>query len=160
MSLIAAPSWAIQDFVTQEEFKAPELTDELRNQIAAWRSNQVMLKGNADIVGVISCEMEQRKELAKLIFNNEVGTQYYDMGEGFKLKCAVTETHSLKGDVETVLAGFTEAEADMLISWKPSLNVAAYKALSPEQQAKFNGILEIKPGAPALEIIPPKTKKG
>lgn len=46
---------------------------------------------------------------------------------------------------------------DELVKYKPELAIPQYRTLTAEQLAVFETALDIKPGAPTLEVVPPKT---
>ena len=46
-----------------------------------------------------------------------------------------------------------------LIRWAPDVNMKEYRVLTEEERKTFDTILEIKPGSPQMEIVPP-AKRG
>lgn len=46
-----------------------------------------------------------------------------------------------------------------LVKWKPSLQTAAYRKLSDERRVRFDQVLDIKDGTPALKIVEDKKAK-
>jgi hypothetical protein len=111
-------------------------------------------------------EMVLRKMIVQHtgIFNSLItsGTENVALDNGYKLTAVKKESYNLDNTddkVEKALANFTDLEAALLVNWKPTLSVTAYKALPDDKKAHFNGCLEITTGAPTLEIKEPKTKK-
>jgi len=99
------------------------------------------------------------------LFDNDKtsGTENIALGDGYKLTSVKKETYHLKADdngeaVEKALDNFTDIEAGLLVKWTPELSVSNYKKLPEDKQAYFNDCLEIRTGAPSLEIKPPKAK--
>lgn len=89
------------------------------------------------------------------------GVEHVTLSGGYDLTSTKKENYNLTnkdGETDEALTHFDDTLADMLVSWKPTLSVTAFKKLTFEQQAFFDKALEIKTGAPTLEIKPPKTK--
>ncbi len=61
-------------------------------------------------------------------------------------------------ETDEALEHFSEDMAPMLVKWTPTLSVSNFKKLSEAEQAHFDKALEIKDGAPTLEIKAPKAK--
>lgn len=105
-------------------------------------------------------EMELRKKIFGYFFTAPAeGVNDYPMTEGWVLKGTYKIDRKVK---EELLAAHAEelkaAKLPMkdLIQMKPNLSVSAYKKLSDDQRNVFDKVLEIKPGAPSLEIVKPK----
>lgn len=91
------------------------------------------------------------------------GTVYADIANGYKIKYEQTFSYNLKDTptlkVEQVLDNhFEPLAADLLVRWKPELSVSNYKKLTDAEQRYFAPVLTIKPDAPKLELIAPKSK--
>jgi hypothetical protein len=105
-------------------------------------------------------EMELRKKIFGFFFQApEEGVNNVPMSEGWVMKGTYKIDRKPK---EELLATHAEelAAANLplkdLIKLTPSLSVTAYKKLTDEQRKVFDKVLEIKPGAPSLEITKPK----
>lgn len=132
------------------------MTPEQVELLTEWEKTQAQLKT------LKAYEMELRKcvvyqggwfDAAKTS-----GTQHVELDGGYKLTAVKSENYNLNSDlVDDVLKHFSDDLAKLLVSWKATLSVSTYKKLSADQQALFNGCLEITNGAPKLEIKPPKT---
>lgn len=107
---------------------------------------------------------EEEMKLRKLIFGTyfptpEEGVNTLPMTDGFVMKGTYKiERKIVEEAYKTLLPDFKEANIPLkgLVTMKPTLSVSAYKALTPEQQKLFDKALDIKPGAPTLEITKPK----
>lgn len=109
-------------------------------------------------------DKDREMVLRKKIFNGcfpapEEGTNTTEIFAGWNLKA----THKIdRKPKEELLKTFAEelkaAELPLsdLIKMKPELSVTAYKKLSDEQRKIFDKVLEIKPGAPSIEIVKQK----
>lgn len=114
-------------------------------------------------------EMALRKQVVEQHFADaKVGTNKHELGGGYLLKAAIKEIYSIPkseatGDythVAAVLEKLPPGVAHDLVVWKPELSVTAYKNLTAEERAIVNEFVLIKPGAPSLEVVEPKPKKG
>jgi hypothetical protein len=117
-------------------------------------------------------EMEARKAVFAFNFPNpQPGVNRVELNNGYKLKA----THKLNYKFEASLDAIDEAEdkccklgaeakflAERIICWKAEPSVSEYKKLDMSNplhvqvKAIVDGILDIKPGAPTLEIEAPK----
>lgn len=132
-----------------------EMTPEQVELLTEWEKTQTQLKT------LKAYEMELRKCVVYsggfFDASKTSGTQHAELDGGYKLTAVKSENYNLNSDlVEGVLAHFSDDLAKLLVSWKATLSVSTYKKLSAEQQALFNGCLEITNGAPKLEIKSPK----
>lgn len=116
-----------------------------------------------EVVPTINAERTARKELIGLCADLKEGANTYPLGNGYSLK--VTYKIDRKVLVESLTPETREAfencdvALDDIIRWKPELNTAVFKALTPEQQVAVSTILEIKPGSHTCELVPPKKGK-
>lgn len=108
-------------------------------------------------------EMELRKAIVDGAFGmydpEKIGTQNVELGNGWKLKAVVKETFTLSSDndeVETMLDGLEDWQADRLVKWSPRLMKKEYDELDAEDRAKVDKVLTIKLASPTLELIAPK----
>jgi len=107
-------------------------------------------------------EMELRKRIFRFYFiNPKEGVNTAELDYDCKIKGTrkinrkVLEKELTAYGSEIVKAGIPVD----VIRWIPELSVSKYKALSDEQKKVFDQCLEIKDGAPELEIKIPKAKK-
>lgn len=105
-------------------------------------------------------EMVLRKKIFGFFIQQpEEGVNSVPMSDGWVMKGTYKIDRKVK---EELLAANAEelknAKLPMkeLIKLKPSLSVTAYKKLTDDQKKIFDKVLEIKPGAPTLEIVKPK----
>ena len=126
-------------------------------KLAKWReiSGQIRALGEQ--------EMALRKELFGEAFATPVeGTNTLELAAGWKLKGVYKINRKVD---ETALPAIREKLAsvgvsvDPLIKWSPDLEIRAYRAMSDATKSIFDQCLIIKPGAPALELVPPAAKK-
>lgn len=138
-------------------YKTDSLSDEQKELLTVWENTK------AQLTKLKSYEMELRKAIVYdggfFDADKTSGTEHATLGDGYKLTSVKKETYTLKnenGETDAALNNFTDSEAELLVKWTPTLSVSNYKKLSEEKQAFFNGALEIKDGAPTLEIKPSK----
>lgn len=139
-------------------YKVDGLSDEQKELLTVWENTKTQL------TKLKSYEMELRKAIVYdggfFDADKTSGTEHAALGDGYKLTSVKKETYTLKnenGETDAALTLFTDDEAALLVKWTPTLSVSNYKKLSEEKQAFFNGALEIKDGAPTLDIK--QTKK-
>ena len=112
---------------------------------------------------LIEREQVLRKEVTALFFPEPVeGANTLELEGGWKLK--LTYKIDRKVD-EALLDGIKvqlremQVNTDTLINLKPSLAITAYRTLvelNPEAAKILEHALDIKPGSPTLELLPPK----
>ena len=159
---IEKPTWvapATPDLTTPVElpYETAGLLPEQVEILTIWENTK------AQLTKLKEYEMQVRKVIVYdggfFSADKTSGTEHFTLAGGYDLTSVKKETYNLDSDkVESALENFTEAEAALLVKWTATLSVANYKKLSPEQQAFFNECLEIKIGAPTLEIKAPKAR--
>jgi hypothetical protein len=138
----AAPSVALPPpMITQEDINTWYL---LQQQLADVKDKEMALRKK-----IFAATFTQPKE----------GTNTQALTKGWVMK------GQYKVDRKVEVAALTTLSAELrehgipvdeLISYKPELQLATYRALTDAQRAEFDKILIIKPGAPSLEIMLPK----
>jgi ABC-type glutathione transport system ATPase component len=105
-------------------------------------------------------EMTLRKKIFAFFFQApKEGVNDVPMTDGWVLKGTYKIERKVK---EELLAAHAEELKNAklplkdLVVLKPNLSVSAYKKLNDDQRTVFDKVLEIKPGAPSLEIVKPK----
>jgi len=131
------------------------LSEEQNELISRWNHAQNELKAYREL------EMDLRKQIVSSLFDasKDEGTDYIELGNGYRLKVVKKLDWKLKNDnnqVDDALEKLDEGTAAMLVKWTPTLSVSNFKKLSPELQNVFENCLEVKPAAPSLEIVAPK----
>lgn len=130
-------------------------TEQLYTKIGRWNDLQSKLASIKDE------EMKLRKEIFEQCFPTPVeGTATVDMPEGWKLKGTYKLTRSLdEAALPAVIAELHKHKVatDQLITYKPSLSLSTYRKLDPKWQRVLEQAMEIKPGAPTLELVAPKS---
>lgn len=116
-------------------------------------------------------EMPLRQELvAKLGDASKLeGTDNLGLNDGWKLKIQKIQNYKAidaNMEIRTLLDAIYAIDPSMparLIVWKPDLSESVYKKellplleLHPELKPLAAAAIEIKPGAPVVELIPPK----
>lgn len=103
-------------------------------------------------------ENEARLALVAIAFPTPLeGVNNQPLSNGYVLAGTFRNNYTLDNKlVEQTLKQLPKAIAQRLVSWDAKLKVGAYKALEPAHKAIVNEVLTIKPGLPALELIPPK----
>jgi hypothetical protein len=109
---------------------------------------------------LVERELVLRKVVSKLVFPSPVegAKNRANLPAGWALKL----TYSIDRKVEEPVLELNKEQfataginVDNLIRWKPELKVKEYKELSEEQRKVFDQALNIKPGTPQLELLPP-----
>jgi hypothetical protein len=107
-----------------------------------------------------AAEMELRKKIFAAYFTNpNEGTNTHPLSDGWVLKGQYKIDRKVDEAVLTTLSTVFKDHKIVvkdLVTYKPELNIRAYRDLDEEQQKLFNQALVIKPGSPAMEIVKPK----
>lgn len=128
--------------------------EELFAKIGEWNTLQTQLEA------IKAQEMKLRKEIFDASFPSPTeGVNDFELPEGWKLKGTYKLTRNI--DEAALPAVLTElrkhkVNTDALLRYKPSLDIKAYRALDPKYRTIFEQAMEIKPGAPSLELVAPK----
>lgn len=105
-------------------------------------------------------EMTLRKKIAKTYFPDPVeGVNDVPMSDGWVMKMTYKIDRKIISEKFALLQDeFKTAKLPLkdLVRFKPDLAVGEYKKLTEEQRKLFDKAMEIKPGAPTLEITKPK----
>ncbi len=121
-------------------------------RIMAWT------KAKAELAKAKDREMDLRKSISKELFPAPTeGVNTHELGKGYKIKM----THKLNRTIdEASLSSVLERlpNAEECVKYKPELAIKKFKALSDEDRLIFEECLVTKPGAPALELVIPKTE--
>lgn len=129
--------------------------EQLFSKIGRWTQLQNQLAAIKDE------EMKLRKEIFDQCFPAPTeGASTIDMPEGWKLKGTYKLTRSLdEAALPAVIAELHKHKVatDQLITYRPNLSVSTYRKLDPKWQRVLEQAMEIKPGAPTLELIAPKS---
>lgn len=155
---------------------SPEWIAERDARLLAWKTAQETLSAAKER------EMELREGVGEFVFPvalRKSGVNNHELGNGYVLKLGHKLNYNLVGkpettdrnaDIETALERIEALGnegaflADRLVKWKPELSVSEYKELDVSNpthkaiKAIIDEVLEIKPGAPSLEIKEPKAK--
>lgn len=140
-----------------------------------WQSSQSALQVAKDR------EMALRKKYVELAFDTDKlsGTERVDIGGGWQAKAVKKLNWGFKSWSENVTvldavdaamsmceklspeAGFI---ADRLVKWSAEPSMTEYNKLAESEvgrqvKAIFDKVIESKPGAPTLELVPPKGQK-
>ena len=101
-----------------------------------------------------------RAKIVKTFFATpKEGTNYHELGAGYKLKLVHKIDRSIDAPLYTNLATQfkdLEIDTDQLAETKLSLKVAFYKKLTEEQRLVVDQCITSKPGSPTLEFVKPK----
>lgn len=105
-------------------------------------------------------EMKLRKKIFGTYFPTpKEGVNTLPMTNSFVMKGTYKiERKIVEEAYKTLLPDFQKAGLPLedLVKMRPDLSVGVYKKLDAKQQKLFDKALEIKPGAPTLEIVKPK----
>lgn len=108
-------------------------------------------------------EMVLRLKIFKRCFPNPVeGTNSFNLADGYVLKAKHNINRKVDEPVLTVMTEKLqerEIVVDDLFKRNPTLVIDEYRKLTEEQLKIVDQCLEIKPGAPQMEIVQPKRKK-
>lgn len=106
----------------------------------------------------------RRRLVAYYFPSPEEGTNRLDLGHGYDLK--LNYSYEYKVD-EAAVDQVTQAQIkkhklpwDDLFVYKPTLNKRVYNDLTSEQQKFVQGLLDIKPASPQLEIVAAADRAG
>lgn len=104
-------------------------------------------------------EMSLRKQLVATVFPNVIeGVQTLPLNNGWQLKMTQPFTWSLdQAKVPALLKELKKLKADpTLIKTKYELSIGEFRKLEGEALLLVQDIMTTKPGAPSLELVPPK----
>lgn len=139
--------------------------------LKSWETAKVTLEAAKN------SEMEIRKAVAAYVFPTpKEGVNNHDLGGGYTLKLG----HKLNYKIEASNEAVDKAEDaaaqcgnegtflfERIITWTPNFSKSEYNKLDADGnpthkgvKALIDGLLEIKPGAPSLEIKEPKATLG
>jgi hypothetical protein len=123
-------------------------------------------------------EMKLRKSLVEdgLLFDASKleGTETIEIGNGYQVKATKTQYYNAEnkeGQTTNLVALLPAELAQSLVKWQPKISTSVYKntlahylhSLSVEAKLRIisalTAAITIKPGAPQLELIPPKEEK-
>jgi len=129
--------------------------EELYAKIGLWNEAQSQLSALKER------EMNLRKEIFSAIFPTPAeGTNTSELPDGWKIKGVYKLNYSLDDAALTVALKELRKHrvaVDTLVTYKPSLSVSEYKKLDPKWKQVLASAVEVKPGAPALDLIAPKS---
>lgn len=129
--------------------------EQLYTKIGRWNDLQAKLASIKDE------EMKLRKEIFEECFPSPTeGTAAVDMPGGWKLKGTYKLTRTLdEAALPAVIAQLHKhkVSTDQLITYKPSLSLSAYRKMDDKWRKVLEQAMEIKPGAPTLELVAPKS---
>lgn len=108
-----------------------------------------------------AAESMLRKSVFHRLFPAPVeGTQYADLGGGWRMKCQLPYNRKIDERVlPAVLKELPDGTEDKLVRYKPDLDVKYYKGMPEEMRAVFDECLTTEPGSPQLSFVPPKEEK-
>lgn len=128
---------------------------EFEQKITEWHQAQTALKALAERESVL------RAEVVALATGGvfKPGTTNVELVQGWKLKVVQKLNYTVDQAtfyaIQDKLRGMG-VMVDRLVTWKPALSATEYKLLSPEQKAEVDAMVTAKPGAPTVELVPPK----
>lgn len=110
----------------------------------AWQTADAKRKAASEATDAAKKELIAALEI-------ERGTQRFDLGNGNVLKVTQSETFSVDRDAMATVNLPAEIGA-ALIRWKPELNVAVFRELSPEYALACSAFVSSKLSAPSLAV--------
>lgn len=157
---------AIQNTITHISNELSELremitdTSSVEELVSVWNAHVNLLE---IIKEIIPAEMDARKTVfARAFPDPKENTNTLELAAGWKLKAV----HKLDRKIdEATLSVVLEELAkmgvnvDLLIKYKPELELAAYRTMTAENLVVFNQAITTKPGSPQMELVAPKVKK-
>ena len=140
--------------MTEHSFIADNFEKASDQDILAWNeAKQALAKAKAR-------EAILRAKIVKTFFATpKEGTNYHELGKGYKLKLVHKIDRKIDAPLYTnLLPQFKEHEidTDQLAETQLSLKVAFYKNLTDEQKQVVDQCITSKPGSPTLEFVKPK----
>jgi hypothetical protein len=132
--------------------------------LAKWAETKARLaKMSADIKPIVEEERKLRDLVMMTLWPDKTlkeGTNYYDLPHGWRIK----GVHKLDRKIDRAPLPAVKIQLremgvnpDVLIEDIPELCLKPYRQLTEEQRVVFDQVLIIKPSAPTLELVPPKT---
>lgn len=116
-----------------------------------------------------AAEINLRNLIIKHEFEGaEIGTNYVELGAGWRLKGLIKESHNLDKDIDKVDAALATIAAsgpkgafiaERLVKWEPKLSVKEYELLDEEVRILLSPLVTIKPVQGSIELVPPKFVK-
>lgn len=109
-------------------------------------------------------EMTLRREIGASMFPDpREGVNSFDLPDGTVVKYDHKLNYSLdKAVVDGVLdrlADENQVDVEKLVHWSPSLSLTYYRTLDDAALLVLSEALTVKPGTPAVSIVPPKKKE-
>lgn len=107
-----------------------------------------------------AAEIVLRRKIAAFFFRDpKEGTNKVPLADGWVIKMQHVVNRTVDVAALTNLGDeFAKAglRTDVLLKYKPEVQIANYRTLTDEQRNLFDQALTIKPGTPQLEIVKPK----
>lgn len=130
----------------------PEQQQEIYNLLGEWYGLQDQL------AQIKEREMQLRKQMFAAFFPTTTeGTAYVELAAGWKLKGVGKIDYGLVAEtIETILDRLPRGVVQKVIRYKPALVLGEYRKLAEEHRLILAEGVTAKPGAPTLEMIPPK----
>jgi len=129
--------------------------EELFVKIGRWNELQKQLAAVKDQ------ELKLRTEIFAAAFPAPIeGTNTSELPEGWELKGVYKLIRTLdEAALPAVLKELHKHKinTDALVTYKPSLNIKGYRIMDSAFRPILEQAMEIKPGAPSLELVPPKS---
>lgn len=138
------------------------LNKNLNNLIDEWR----LLKSHLDTIKARESELRQQIASSEELFDQsrETGTQTFDLGHGWKIKCEKKINYTVENKNGEAFAALHEIaqlgavedhQTKKLMSFSPSLSLTVYRELSDEARRILDKIVTTKPAMPTLTMVEP-----
>jgi|LakMenEpi03Aug12_release.lakeMendotaPanAssembly.Ray.scaffolds.fasta_scaffold1430750_1 hypothetical protein len=132
--------------------------------INEWRQ----LKSQLDEIKARENELRQAIASSDELFDQsrETGTQTFDLGHGWKIKCEKKLNYSVENKQGEAFAALhaiaslgpvEEHQTKKLMSFSPSLSLTVYRELSDEARRIIDKIVTTKPAMPTVTLVEPPT---
>lgn len=180
-SIVVPPGTAVDkstgEIIMQADGKTPYNIDAL---LVDWRASKDAL----DDAKSLEADLRGKVVAAYTDPDKDTGTENVPIGNGWFVKVAKKLNFTLKSfdegvsnrsAVERALGKIAAAVADSqgnelnpelgkivamrLVKWEPELSITEYKQLWPGYREIIDTVLEVKPGAPTVMLVPPKESK-
>lgn len=133
-------------------------------QLHFWNQTIATVKiAKEQIEPLSDLELKMRNHIvdsgAQGIDKTQPGTQYSDIGNGWRVKAVVKVNHKLEKDndkFDAMHKQLPEWLQQRLFNWTVALSVTEFKGLSPEHKAIVSPLVTVTNAAPTLTLVPPK----
>jgi hypothetical protein len=133
------------------------LTTEQEQLVTQWNEAKAALQAAQELERKLRAAIVEQLSIPE----QETGTTTIELPNDWKLKIEKNLDYKLENgnhELDDILKDWPEQIQDMLVRWKPELNVKNYKTLNDEYKNALGSVLTIKPSSPQVKLEAPKVK--